>query len=249
MPAQQRYCHRQGCSHRECRLAWNRSTREIKLRMEEGRSNKVPLELAQKVIEQQRRRSGITTTKGLARALNVDYRVIDGIESGTLKFVQRATFEKIRRPLGAQPETVSSVATTLRLQMLQAEGWTINDLAAGLGSSSALFTRYDVVHYETAVRVIDFVLAAGPGTSELGRRRSLARGCRPRADYDQDLLADPLWDGKGGLLDHGGLSPEEAESEYLFLRSHGVPSRDAAERVGRSADWGWRVDTRTQEAA
>lgn len=234
-PAKQRYCFKHlHCNHARCRATWNRTQSVIRLRSEQGLTNRIPVAEAKAALMQQRKATGDNRIMPLARALGVDYRVIKGIEDGSLQYVQRATLQRLQKPLPT-PETVSSTATMLRLRALQAEGWTIVQLADALGCSSALFTRYPVVWYETAVKVVDFVMAAEPGTSRLAGAVARKKGLLPRSAFDQDCLRDPLWDGLGGLITEP--TKEDLIAEVRFLAEQGSKPEEIAGRFDIDLKW------------
>lgn len=239
-----RYCYRSGCGHPECRAEVNRMQKAIKARTEQGLSNKIPRDRALAVLEERRRElGGHASDSTVAKSLGLPYHVVHDLALGKSTYIERKSWDKL---LGAPhrlevPDKVASRATTLRLRALVAEGWRSRDLVAQVPCHPTLYTRYDLVAYKVAARVVDFLEAAGPGDSRRASVTALNKGWRPREAYDQDLLYDPLWDGVGGLLDPGRRPRAELVEEYWHLIHNDVDPAEAAHRVGKDRAWGREV--------
>lgn len=230
---QRRTCYRSGrCTHEECRLESNRYQKATHARAASGRTNKVPAEVAKKVLAQRRKEAGNYSVNQLSKALGVSYQVITRLDKGTAKYIEAASFQRLKRPLALPPVSVPSAATALRLRMMQAEGWTVTDLVNALRCNTSLYSRTPTVLYETAVRVVEFVASAPEGSSRIARATARNKGWMPRSAYEHGILLDPQWDGVGGYA----ATYDELEDLLYESRSGATPAT-IAKRMKKPEAW------------
>jgi|GEM_PF-6213056 len=194
-----------------------------------------PIETARELIERQMEKHNLSHF-ALARAAGLHTSVIWKVKTGQSRYVYPSTIEKLRTLPNLPQESVyliSSAATKIRIHCMAAAGW-----SAKRHLPREVYVKSDTCTRPFVEEMIEWLdeFAYRDGPSPHCRAYARGKGWKRAEEYDQDLLHDPLWDGKGGLLSRG-LSSAEKAAEAKFLSSFGLSNGEIAARLGVTSDY------------
>ena len=179
----------------------------------------------------------------VAKQIGVGPRALFMIKTGRAKIVSKEieakilSFQASDAALVANSQTVDATATKVRVQALNALGWTGTDLAQMMGRNTVGLDIRDRVTRKRALEILELCREIGmrEGKSQRLKRMGKKHGWLV-PDLQPEGFYDPEWDGKP--LEESSRK-EALIEDYLFLRETLGPettTRQYAERMGVGID-------------
>lgn len=232
-------CGRRGCQQEACREAFLAQNRRWAKLHKMGRSApKLPVEPVYEYLHWLHDERKMSLPR-IAKVSGVHYQQVQRIHDKNSVRHPKFLSPRVSASLLAvrpDPAFVPTQASVIRINMAALYGWGQIEFGHLVGQRQSLrLSPRPTVTVSMAERVIEalrYAIAHPRENSCIPKARN--RGVRPATDYDRDLLFDPYWDGRDGLLPV--LTAADVLDDFDWLLEQGLARKEAAMRLGFHLD-------------